>query len=113
MFMTENALAPAAFPSVDRMQREILDAALELFHGPTDACGTFTSGGSESIILAVKAARDWARSRRVAEGLRGEILLPATAHPAFDKAADLMDLNAVRVGIGDDFRPMLPRWRRR
>lgn len=104
MFMTENALAPAAFPSVDRMQREILDAALELFHGPTDACGTFTSGGSESIILAVKAARDWARSRRVAEGLRGEILLPATAHPAFDKAADLMDLNAVRVGIGDDFR---------
>jgi sphinganine-1-phosphate aldolase len=104
MFMVENALAPAAFPSLDRMQRDVLDAALGLFNGPVDGCGTFTSGGSESIILAVKAAREWARSRRLPEGLRGEILLPSTAHPAFDKAADLMDLDAVRIEVWKDSR---------
>jgi len=104
MFMAENALAPAAFPSLERMEREVLDASVELFNGPAGAGGTFTSGGSESIILAVKAAREWARARRLREGVRGEILLPSTAHPAFDKAAELMDLDAVRIEIGRDFR---------
>lgn len=108
MFMSENALAPSAFPSLGRMERDIIDAAVELFHGPAGATGTFTSGGTESIILAVKAARDWARVSRLRTKERGEILLPITAHPAFDKAAQLLDLDPVRVGIGPDFRASVP-----
>jgi glutamate/tyrosine decarboxylase-like PLP-dependent enzyme len=108
MFMSENALAPMAFPSLKRMERDIIDAAVELFHGPPGATGSFTAGGTESIILAVKAARDWARVGRLREGERGEILLPITAHPAFDKAAQLLDLDSVRVEIGPDFRASLP-----
>jgi glutamate/tyrosine decarboxylase-like PLP-dependent enzyme len=104
MFMSENALSPSAFPSLERMQREVVDAAIELFHGPPGAAGSFTSGGTESIILAVKAARDWAQRTRLRSGRRGEILLPRTAHPAFDKAAHLLELDPVRVDIGPDFR---------
>ena len=103
MFMSENALSPLAFPSVHRMEREVIDAAVQLFHGPADAAGNFTSGGTESIILAVKAAREYARATRPEAGHRGEILLPSTAHPAFDKAAQLLDLDTVRVKIGSDF----------
>ena len=87
------------------MERDIIDAAVELFHGPAGATGTFTAGGTESIILAVKAARDWARVSRLKDGERGEILLPITAHPAFDKAAQLLDLDPVRVRD----RPGFPR----
>jgi sphinganine-1-phosphate aldolase len=104
MFISENALAPSAFPSLERMERDIIEAAVELFHAPAGAAGSFTSGGTESIILAVKAARDWARVSRLQKGERGEILLPITAHPAFDKAAQLLDLDPVRVEIGADFR---------
>ena len=108
MFMSENALSPLAFPSVHRMEREVIDAAVQLFHGPADAAGNFTSGGTESIILAVKAAREYARATRPEAGHRGEILLPSTAHPAFDKAAQLLDLDTVRVKIGSDFRISVP-----
>ena len=105
MFMAENALSPMAFPSLERMEREVVEAAVALFQAPPGATGTLTSGGTESIILAVKAARDWARTGRLAPGQRGEIVLPATAHPAFDKAAQLLGLESVRVGIGPDLRP--------
>ena len=108
MFMSENALSPLAFPSVHRMEREVIDAAVQLFHGPADAAGNFTSGGTKSIILAVKAAREYARATRPEAGHRGEILLPSTAHPAFDKAAQLLDLDTVRVKIRSDFRISVP-----
>lgn len=108
MFMSENALSPEAFPSLERMEREVLGAALALFHAPAEAAGSFTSGGTESIILAVKAARDVAQSDPRATGERGEILMASTAHPAFDKAAHLLGLEAVRVDVGPDFRASLP-----
>ena len=112
MFMSENALAPAAFPSLDRMEKEVIGAALDLFNAPAGAAGSFTSGGTESIILAVKAARDWARSTRFAADERFEILMPNTVHPAFDKAAHLLGLEPVRVEIGEDFRASLPALRK-
>jgi sphinganine-1-phosphate aldolase len=108
MFMMENALSPTAFPSLEQMEREVIEAAVELFHGPPGTTGSFTSGGTESIILAVKAARDWARATRLRAGRRGEILLPMTAHPAFDKAAQLLDVEPIRVEVGSDFRANMP-----
>ncbi len=78
--------------------------ALDLFHAPDGAAGSMTSGGTESIVLAVKACRDFARVQRDEPTFRGNLVLPETAHPAFDKAALLMDLATRRVPVGPDLR---------
>jgi glutamate/tyrosine decarboxylase-like PLP-dependent enzyme len=97
MFMMENALAPLAFPSLAAMERDLVGAAIALFGGSSDACGSLTSGGTESIFLALKAARDWTRASRPDVGQPFEIVLPRTAHPAFDKAAQYLGIAVTRV----------------
>lgn len=99
MFSEENGLGPAAFPSLARMEREIVGHTLALLNAPEGADGAMTSGGTDSIVMCVKAARDFARSRGL-KG-RGNIVAPFTAHPAFDKAAMLMDLDVRRVPTKD------------
>lgn len=104
-FFTENALGSRrAFKSVGRMEEEVLGMALDLFHAPEGASGSMTSGGTESVVLAVKASRDFARSVKNLPGHRGNLVLPESAHPAFDKAARLMDLEVRRVPVASDFR---------
>ena len=98
-FFSENALgARRAFPSVQRMEREVIGKGLDLFNAPAGAAGNMTTGGTESIVMAVKACRDWTRKRKGA-GFRGTIVLPDSAHPAFEKAAALMDLAIKRVPL--------------
>jgi sphinganine-1-phosphate aldolase len=100
-FMSENGLSPLAFPSLRRFEAEVLSIAAELFHGDT-AAGTMTSGGTESILMAVKTARDFARAERgISEP---EMVLPATVHPAFQKAAHYFGVKALNVPVGPDFR---------
>jgi len=100
MFMAENGLAPKAFPSLDRMEREVIGFALNLLGGAGGA-GCMTSGGSESIFMAMKAARDKAR----ADGRKGfKVVAPETAHPAFNKAAHTLGLEVVRTAVGQDYR---------
>ncbi len=104
LFMSENGLGMArAFPSLHQMEEEVLDIALDLLHGGEDAVGNMTSGGTESIFMAVKTARDWARVHRPS-ATQPEILLPYSAHPAFDKAAHYLNLTINRVPVGGDFR---------
>ncbi|MFF5206120.1 pyridoxal phosphate-dependent decarboxylase family protein [Streptosporangium sp. NPDC000396] len=79
-----NALDPTAFPSVVEMERQVVGAVAGLLGGGS---GIFTSGGTESVMLAVKAARD---SRAV--GGRPRMAVPVTAHPAFHKAAHYLGL---------------------
>ncbi len=63
MFMSENGLGMArAFPSLRQMEDDLIAMALELLNGGDDAVGNLTSGGTESIFMAVKTARDWARA---------------------------------------------------
>src|SRR5437588_1842835 len=64
MFLHENALNTAAFPSLAEIQSEVVAACTHLFHGGPDAAGFMTSGGTESILMAVKAARERARTER-------------------------------------------------
>ena len=59
-----NPLHPDTFPGVRKMEAEIVRMSCDLFGGDADACGTVTSGGTESILLACKAYRDWARAVR-------------------------------------------------
>src|SRR5437868_6533045 len=63
-FMAENGLSPLAFPSLKRFEAEVLAICATLFHGDAEVCGTMTSGGTESVLMAVKAARDWAKAER-------------------------------------------------
>ena len=101
LYMSENGLGPLAFPSLKTMEDEVIGMGLKILHAPPDAKGTMTSGGTDSITMAVKAARDYACAER---GLSGplNIVAPYSAHPAFDKAAKLMELEIRRVSVGPD-----------
>jgi len=65
LYQSENGLGPAAFPSLARMEREVIDMGLGLLQAPDGACGNLTSGGTESILMAVKTCRDQAAARGV------------------------------------------------
>jgi glutamate/tyrosine decarboxylase-like PLP-dependent enzyme len=101
MFMAENGLSPLAFPSLRRFEAEVCAMAGNLFHHP-EVAGTMTSGGSESVLMAVKTARDWAQKER---GIaHPEMILPASVHPAFNKAAHYFGMKEVIVPVGADLR---------
>ncbi len=95
-FATVNGLDPTVFPSVARLENDVVGSVAALLGAP-GAQGTFTSGGTESILLAVKTARDHARSER---GITApQLLLPSTAHAAFHKAAAYLGLEPVVVPV--------------
>lgn len=100
LFSAENGLGPAAFPSIAQMEREVVGFGLSLLNAPAGAAGAMTSGGTDSIFLAIKAARDHARAKR---GLSGalNIVAPASVHPAFDKACMVMDIELRRIATKD------------
>lgn len=100
LFMAENGLGPSAFPSLKRMEADVVDFGLSLLGAPGDAVGNMTTGGTDSITMAMKAARDFARRERRREG-RLNIVLPRSAHPAFDKAAALMEIEVRRTSLRD------------
>lgn len=97
-YLTENALDPTAYPSLRRMENELVAMAAAHLGGDANVVGNFTTGGTESIILAVKAARDRLRARRP-EIAQPEIVLPVTAHAAFHKAADYLGLRKIVVPV--------------
>ena len=102
-FFSENALGPKAFPSLKKFEDEVVDWSLDLLNAPTAATGVMTSGGTESLFLALAAARDWARATRPSV-TKPEIVIPWSAHPAFDKAAHYLGLMVRRTPLRDDFR---------
>src|SRR5262245_43603133 len=97
-----NALSPRLFPSLKRFEDEIVAMATDLLHDP-QATGTVTTGGTESNLLAVLAARNRARAERPHISAP-EIVAPATAHPSFNKAAHYFGLKMVRTPVNDDMR---------
>lgn len=105
-----NPLHADLWPSASKFEAEIVSMVAHML-GAEEArerdpgarvCGTVTSGGTESILLAVKTYRDWARERR---GItRPEMVAPVTAHAAFEKAAQYFGVKLVRIPVGPDFR---------
>jgi sphinganine-1-phosphate aldolase len=100
-YLSTNALNVAAFPSLRTLQGDVVAIVADLLHGGPEAAGFMTSGGTESILLAVKAARARGRERGVTAP---EMVLPTTAHAAFEKGAEYFGVRSVRVPVGDDFR---------
>lgn len=101
MFQHENALNPLAYPSLLQMELDLVAMAAGLF-GTAPNAGSVSSGGTESIFLALQVARDHARTERgIAEP---RVVTAITAHPAFAKAAKYLDIEQVFVPVRDDGR---------
>lgn len=111
LFSHENTIQFDLCPSMFKMESEIISMTAKMLngdavkdHNPEDSvCGTVTSGGTESIIMAMKVYRDWARAEN---GItEPEIIIPHTAHPAFDKAGVYFGIKMVHIPVSaPDFR---------
>ncbi len=97
-FLTENALDFTVYPSLLRLENELTAIMRRHLRGDDQVVGNFTSGGTESILLAVKAARDYYRQHRP-EIREPEMILPSTAHAAFHKAAHYFGMRAMTVSV--------------
>lgn len=96
-YLTENALDPTVYPSLLRFENEIVAMAADHLRGGPEVVGNFTSGGTESCLLAVKTARDFARTER---GIaRPGLVVPVTAHACFHKAAQYFDMPLTLVSV--------------
>jgi len=106
-----NPLHSDLFPSATKFEAEVIAMTANML-GAAEAnagrapeehiCGSVSSGGTESIMLAMKTYRDWAHATK---GItRPEMVAPSSAHPAFDKAAHYFGIKMVRVPVGEDYR---------
>ncbi len=98
MFLSENALDPTVFPSMMHIETDLAAMAAAHLNGDGDVVGNFTSGGTESIMLAVKAAREHAREHHP-EITAPEMVLPVTAHAAFHKAGHYLGVKPVVTDV--------------
>ncbi len=102
-YMWDNGLDPRTFKSLHKLETEIVAmSATHLRGDPAVVTGNFTSGGTESVLLAMKTARDFARSKGIAEP---EMVVPITAHACFHKAAHYFDMPLRVVPVdGETFK---------
>ena len=103
LFFSENGLNPTAFPSLRKFETEIVAMTASLLGGDEQTVGTVTSGGTESLLMAVKTARDWARKNKP-EIKAPEMILPITGHPAFEKSAEYFGIKIVNIPVRADYR---------
>lgn len=104
-----NPLHADLWPSTTRFEAEVVSMTARMLGGSTagdssageEIGGVVTSGGTESILLAMKAYRDLSRARGVR---RPEMVVPVTAHAAFDKASQYFDIRMVRTPVDEAFR---------
>ena len=109
-YRDENGLfAASAYPSLATRERELIAGVLDLLHAPDGAGGSTTAGGTESILMAMKAARDWAREHRPVSGVP-EVVVPKTAHAAFDKGAEWLGMKVMRMAGARAGAPTWPAW---
>ncbi|CAH0725378.1 unnamed protein product, partial [Brenthis ino] len=94
-----NPLHADVFPGINKMEAEIVRMTVNLFHGDDECCGTVTTGGTESIIMACKAYRDLAYANGISNP---QMILPTTAHTAFDKAAQYLGISVVTVPVSSE-----------
>lgn len=93
-YMVENGLDPTAFPSLMKLENEVVRMVIELLRGDEQVVGNVTTGGTESIFMAMKTSRDYMRTMHP-EITQPEIVLARTAHHAFHKAAHILGLKTV------------------
>ncbi|KAG5472454.1 hypothetical protein LSCM1_03853 [Leishmania martiniquensis] len=99
IFQWSNPLHSEIFGATRKMEAEIVSMVLYMYNGHLlpDAGGVVTSGGTESIMMALKAYRDWGRTTRGIE--RPSVVVPVTIHPAFDKGAEYFSIDLIKVPV--------------
>lgn len=102
MYGSANGLNVDAFPSLRRFQSDVVSTVSGWLSAPDSAAGFMTSGGTESILLAVKAAREFGRRERGVSS--PNVVLPASAHAAFEKGCYYFGVEARRAPVRDDWR---------
>lgn len=96
-FIWANPLHPGIWPTVNQCEGELICMTANMLHGDSNTCGTTSSGGTESIVLAMKAHRDYyGRKRGIAYP---EVICGTTAHAAVDKACELLGIRKVCVDV--------------
>lgn len=106
-FLPVNGLDPTTFTSVATLERDLVQVCRSVLHGDSDIVGSITSGGTESCMLAVKAARDTWRQAYPDAG-QPTIVMPTTGHPAFRKAATYLGLQIVEVAAAPETGTVAP-----
>jgi sphinganine-1-phosphate aldolase len=103
IFMHTNAINPTAYHSLRKLETEVLSMCAWMLHGDANVAGTLTSGGTESVLMAVKTYRD--RARKLSPHItRPNMIAPTTIHPAFEKAAHYFGVEVIHIGLRDDYR---------
>ncbi|MFX1534068.1 MAG: aminotransferase class V-fold PLP-dependent enzyme [Promethearchaeota archaeon] len=102
-----NPLHADIWPSMAKFESEIVSMTANMLGGDKvksdqKVCGVVTSGGTESILLAMKTYRDWAKDKK--NITQPEMIIPSTAHAAFDKASQYFNIKAVQIPVTDDFK---------
>lgn len=101
MFAWSNPLHPEVFPEVRKMEAEVVRMCCNMFNGGPETCGTMTSGGTESILLACLSYRNRARENGINFP---EMIIPVTVHAAFDKAAEYFRMKITHIPIDEKTR---------
>jgi len=101
MYSSSNGLNPMAFQSLKRFETEVVRMTADLLNGDDEVVGIMTSGGTESCLLAVKTYRDMARKKGIKSP---EMILPESAHVAWEKGAEYFNVKAIHVPLDKEYR---------
>lgn len=101
-YLSENGIDPTAFPSLLKMENDVISFVSEMLQGDSETVGHLTTGGTESLLLSVKTARDRAKAEKGI--VEPEIILPYTVHSSFYKACSYFNVKPITIGVGDDMR---------
>jgi glutamate/tyrosine decarboxylase-like PLP-dependent enzyme len=102
LYASANGLNPMAFKSLKRLEADVVRMTADLLNGDDQVCGIMTSGGTESCLLAVKTYRD--RARKLKKIKKPEMILPESAHVAWEKGAQYFDVKPVHIPLKDDYK---------
>lgn len=102
-YLTENGIDPTSFPSLVQMENDVIGFMTNWLRGDEHTVGHLTTGGTESLLLALKTARDRARVLQP-HIAKPEVILPFTVHSSFFKACSYFDLVPVVVPVREDYR---------
>jgi len=102
-YFSENYLNPFAFSSLKRMEEEVIAMAAQLMNGSDENAGTMTSGGTESIFMAVYTYRE--RARKLHPNIKApEIVVAGSIHPAFEKAAHMLNVKLRKTAVDKELK---------
>ena len=103
LFTISNPLHPTTFPFVRKMMSEIIAMTISYFNGdPYKQCGLITSGGTESICMAVRTFKYYSINKKNIKPHKAELIIPRSAHAAFHKACEMYEIKPVSVDFNKD-----------